>query len=119
MIDRVLIWIMNFLLVAVMVVFIGSGLKLEVLLFLPFFGISQPLLTLAYKKMTSTVPGFFKKMTTIYWLASVICLVAIVVYYSIFSFKGNYMLNVVLLAGFPLGIAFFQQVNLTLQTRYW
>lgn len=121
MIERVLVWCMNFLLILLLVVFFGDLLGkggLGVLVFLPFFGVFQPLLTFANRKKLPDLPLRLRRMTRVYWVASLVSVLSIFIYYLNVSFKDNNMMDVVLLAGYPLLIATFQQTNLTLQAMY-
>ena len=119
MMERVLTWSLNVLLALTIWLFVDSGLLKGIgysfmgFFMLPLFGILQPTITLLMRGHTKTLPRFFKRMTNIYWILSFSCVFWLILYWQFFEISE--MGNLISIIIFPLLIALYQQVNLSLQ----
>lgn len=117
MIERVLVFSMDvFLCVVVYLMFLGSDNDLYFGLFsLLAYGVLQPIESLLLIRRAKTLGKHFRLMNLVYWSLSFLCVVS--AYVTLFRLESslNASLFEFIVFIFPVCIAVYQQVNLTLQ----
>jgi len=119
MIERVLIFSMDlFLCLIAYLIYLGSeGEMFFGLIGLMGFAFLQPMATFGMRRTTKSAGRKFVICNKVYWLMSAICVLAITIV-LLFEIKIIAHLFDYLFVLFPISIAVYQQVNLTLQA-YW
>lgn len=119
MIERVLIFSMDvFLCLIVYLIYLGSDGEIFFgLIGLIGFAFLQPMATFGMRGMAKSAGQKFLICNKVYWLLSAICVLSMSMVF-LFEIKIFNQMFDSLFVLFPIGIATFQQTNLTMQAMY-